>query len=136
MLSSYVGYNIFVGNPTNPNGITRTWSNLISHYSIRFTAKFYKIDSWANNTIFFMVDGVTAYLYTYNATNGGTTDFCGNPTPVTDPINTSFNDLIVSIDFTVTHTSSNLNIKIISNLVGSSGSWGLREVTVQMNACD
>lgn len=83
-----------------------------------------------------MVDGVTAYLYTYNATNGGTTDFCGNPTPVTDPINTSFNDLIVSIDFTVTHTSSNLNIKIISNLVGSSGSWGLREVTVQMNACD
>jgi hypothetical protein len=98
--------------------------------------KLYKIDSWLNNTIFFMVDGVTALVYTFNSTNGGTTDLCGNPTPVTDPINTSYNDLIVPISFTIPHTSSSIALKIVSNLVSSSGSWGIRDLLITMAACD
>jgi hypothetical protein len=83
-----------------------------------------------------MVDGVTAQLYTFTAANGGTTDFCGNPTPVTDPINTSFNDLIVPISFTLPHTANTLTIKVLSNLVGSAGSWGIRNLNITMQACD
>lgn len=125
-----------MGDTSSPNQITRTWANLIPHYSITVTAKLYKIDSWVNNTIFFMVDGVTAQLYTFTAANGGTTDFCGNPTPVPDSINTSFNDLIVPVSFTVPHTASGLTLKIISNLVSSSGSWGIRDLMITMEACD
>lgn len=83
-----------------------------------------------------MVDGVTVQVYTFNSTNGGTTDFCGNPTPVTDPINTSYNDLIVSVSFTIPHTSSTLVLKVLSNLASSSGSWGIRDVLITMAACD
>lgn len=83
-----------------------------------------------------MVDGVTAQLYTFTAANGGTSDFCGNPTPVTDSINTSFNDLIVAVSFTIPHSASTLTIKIISNLVSSSGSWGIRDMMITMAACD
>lgn len=125
-----------MGDPTNPSGITKTWLNLIPHYAITVTATFYKIDSWLNNTIFFMVDGTTAWLATYNSTNGGTSDFCGNPTPIPDTINTNFNDLIVPISFTVPHTASSLTIKVLSNLVGTSGSWGIRNLNITMQACD
>jgi len=59
---------------------------------MRVRAKFYKIDSWPNNTIFFIVDGVTVFLKTYNSLNAGTTNICGNPNPITDAINTNFND--------------------------------------------
>jgi hypothetical protein len=83
-----------------------------------------------------MVDGVTAQLYTFNAANGGTTDFCGNPTPVTDSINTSFNDLLVPVSITIPHTASTMTILIVSNLASSSGSWGIRDLTVTMQACD
>lgn len=83
-----------------------------------------------------MVDGVTVQVYTFNSTNGGTTDICGNPTPVTDTINTSFNDLIVSVSITIPHTSSSLTLRIISNLASSSGSWGIRDLLITMAACD
>lgn len=120
----------------NPSGIIKSWSNLIPHYAITVTATFYKIDSWLNNTIFFMVDGVTAWVGTYNSTNGGTSDFCGNPTPIPDAINTNFNDLIVPVSFTIPHTATSLTIKILSNLVGTSGSWGIRNLNITMQACD
>jgi len=90
-LHSNLGYNNFIGNPTTPNGITRTWTGLIPHFSIRITAKIYKIDSWVNNNLFIMVDGVSVKIYTFNSANGGTTDICGNPTPIPDTINTNFN---------------------------------------------
>lgn len=135
-ISENIGYSVFSGDPTTPASIYRTFTNLIPHYSVTVTANFYKIDSWVNNTIFFMVDGVTAKLYTFNAANGGSTDFCGNPTPVTDTINTSFNDLIVPVSFTVSHSASTLTIKIISNLIGTSGSWGIRDFNITMEACD
>lgn len=83
-----------------------------------------------------MVDGVTAWVGTYNSTNGGTSDFCGNPTPIPDAINTDFNDLIVPVSFTFPHTATSLTIKILSNLVGTSGSWGIRNLNVTMQACD
>jgi hypothetical protein len=83
-----------------------------------------------------MVDGVTAQLYTFTAANGGTTDFCGNPTPVADSINTSFNDLIVPVSFTVSHTASSFTLKMISNLMSSSGSWGIRDLNITIAACD
>ena len=83
-----------------------------------------------------MVDGVTAYLQTFTASNGGTTDFCGNPSPITNTVNTNYNDLVVPIDITVSHTSSTFTLKILSNLIGSSGSWGIRDLHITMEACD
>lgn len=73
-----------------------------------------------------MVDGVTAQLYTWNSTNGGTTDLCGNPSPIPDTINTNFNDLVTSLDVTLAHFSSSLNLTFISNLNSLAGSWGIR----------
>jgi hypothetical protein len=99
---------------------------------VTVSASFYKLDSWKGNTIFFMVDGVTAHLQTFDYTNGGTTDFCGNPTPVSDSINTNFNDIIVPISFTVTHAAPTLTLRILSNLVGNSGSWGIRNLNITM----
>lgn len=126
------GYNVFTGNPTNPAGITRTWTGLIPHHAIRITAKLYKIDSWVSNTLFVMVDGQTAKLYTFNAANGGSSDICGNPSPVADPLNTNFNEVIVSLDVSVAHSSSSLTIKVISNLMGTLGSWAIRDLNITL----
>ena len=83
-----------------------------------------------------MVDGTTAYTLTFNNTNAGSSDICGNPTPVADTVNTNFNDAIIPVSFTVSHTSPLLSLKIITNLVGDGGSWGFREFNLSILACD
>jgi hypothetical protein len=85
------GYNLFVGDTVSPTQISRQWLNLIPHSSVTITAKIYKIDSWPNNTIFAMVDNATVGLFTFNSTNPGSADICGNPTAITDSINTNYN---------------------------------------------
>lgn len=130
------GYNILVGNPSAPSSITKSWSGLIPHYSVTVSLKLYKIDSWVNATIFFMVDGTTAQLYTFDSSNGGTSDFCGNPTPIPDSVNTNYNDLITQVTFTVPHTAPSLTLTIVSNLYSPSGSWGIRDFNLTMGACD
>ena len=76
---------------TTPTQISRQWLNLIPHYSVTITAKIYKVDSWPNNTLFAMVDGTTVALFTFNSSNTGTADICGNPSPIPDSINTNYN---------------------------------------------
>jgi hypothetical protein len=83
-----------------------------------------------------MVDGTTAHTMTFDNTNAGSSDICGNPTPVADTVNTNFNDAIIPVSFTVLHTSSSLSLKIITNLVSDSGSWGFREFNFSILACD
>lgn len=82
------------------------------------------------------MDGVSVYTKTFDATNGGSTNLCGNPYPLTDSVNTNFNDVIQPIDITISHSSSTFTLKIISNLIGSSGSWGIRDILITMEACD
>lgn len=83
-----------------------------------------------------MVDGVTAFIKTYDSTNAGSINLCGNTNPIPDAVNTNFNDVILPIDFSISHSSSTLTLKIISNLIGSSGSWGIRDILITMEACD
>lgn len=121
-----------MGDTTNPNGITRTFSGLIPHFQIRLQATLYKIDSWNSNTFFIQADGTTIYASTFDSTNGGTTDFCGNPSPTPNSVDTNFNDLIVSVDVSFSHTASSLVIRMVSNLVSASGAWGLRDLNITM----
>ena len=73
-----------------------------------------------------MVDGVTAQILYFNSTSPGTSDICGNPTPIPDSINTNYNDYIVSLDMTVPHSASTLTLTFVSNLGGVLGAWGIR----------
>lgn len=41
---------------------------------------------------------------------------CGDPTPVIDSINTAFNDGIVTITTTISHTALSATITILSNI--------------------
>jgi hypothetical protein len=75
-----------------------------------------------------LVDGVSVQVYTFTSQNGGTVDLCGNPKPVIDSINTNFNEVVRSLNVNVPHTSSTLNITIVSNLVSNAGAWGIREL--------
>lgn len=131
-----LGYNVFTGDSANPNGIVRTWSNLISHYSVRIQATVYKIDSWTNSTFFAMVDGTSAALYTWNSSNGGTVDICGNPSPFIDSVNTNYNELITNINVTVPHSSSSLTVNFTSNLPNNLGFWGIKNIIITLQACD
>jgi hypothetical protein len=83
-----------------------------------------------------MVDGTTASTLTFNSTNPGTTDICGDPTPIADSINTNFNDASTTVSVTISHTSSTATISIVSNLAGTRGAWGVREFNLTMEACD
>jgi len=83
-----------------------------------------------------LVDGVSVQVYTFTSQNGGTTNLCGNPNPISDSINTNFNEVISFLNVTIPHSSSTLNITIISNLVSSAGAWGIRELSITLSACD
>ena len=130
------GYNVFTGDSTLPTQITRMWLNLIPHYSLTIAAKIYKIDSWPNATLFVMADGSTAGLFSFDSSNPGTSDLCGNPNPIPDSINTNYNDNLVTLNVTIAHSASSLTLTFISNLMGSAGSWGIRELNITMEACD
>lgn len=73
-----------------------------------------------------MVDSTSAAIFTFNSTNGGTSDLCGNPSPIYDSINTNYNDTIISLDVTVPHSGTSLTVEIVANLIGSKGAWGIR----------
>ena len=92
---------------------------------MRIKVKIYKIDSWVNETIFCMIDGVTVKLFTWNETTG-TTDLCGNPTPIPDSINKNYNDTFVNIDVVIPHSNPSINLTFISNLNSAAGAWGIR----------
>ncbi len=85
------GYNILYGDLANPTKISTTFPNLIPHYTVTISATVYKIDSWPNNTLFLQADGTTVALLTFNASNPGSSDICGNPSPTPDQVNTNFN---------------------------------------------
>ena len=72
-----------------------------------------------------MVDSVTKFTYTWGSSTG-TSDFCGNPNPVIDLVNTNFKDEVFSLDLRVPHTAQTLSLKMISTLDSLSGSWGIR----------
>lgn len=94
---------------------------------MRVQLALYKIDSWPTSTTFFLqVDSVTVRTVTFDSSNPGTSDLCGRSSPITDPINTSYNDNIVTIDVTVPHSAAALQLTMVSTLVGTSGSWGIR----------
>lgn len=69
----------------------------------------YKIDSWSNESMFVMVDNVAEKIYTFDQNSTGS-NICGDPFPSIDSINTNFNDSITTVDFTVNHTRSVLNL--------------------------
>jgi len=77
-----------------------------------------------------MVDGTTSATLTFNSTNPGTSDICGNPSPIPDSINTNYNDVSTTITATVNHTAATVTVELISNLLGSNGAWGVREVNI------
>lgn len=72
------------------------------------------------------MDSTTISTFTFNSANAGTSNLCGNPSPILDAINTNYNDKIVNVDITIPHTASTLTVEFISNLVGSTGAWGIR----------
>ncbi len=61
---------------------------------------------------------------------------CGDPNPVYDSINTNFKDSIVTLDATIPHNNSVLNLAFESDLNSGKGWWGIREITVQLLLCD
>lgn len=126
---------MFIGDSSNPNSITKTWAGLVSHYATQLSVTIYKIDSWIGNTLFIMLDGTTVQTYTFDATNGGTNDLCGNPTPIPDALNSNFNEVVVNMNITITHSASTLTLKMISNLNNGMGSWGIRNLNIVLLTC-
>ena len=130
------GYNVFVGDTATPTKISTTFSPLIPHYAVTVTTSVYKIDSWPNNTLFLQADAATVALLSFNGSNPGSADICGNPAPTFDTINTNFNENIATVNVTFPHSASSLTLAFLSNLIGSAGAWGIRALNVTMAACD
>ena len=82
-----------------------------------------------------MVDNVAQKIYTFDQNSTGL-NICGDPYPSIDSMNTNFNDSITTVDFTVNHTRSVLDLGFETNLNSDRGWWGLREIRVTMMLCD
>lgn len=132
----HVGYGVFSGDLTNPSKISKTWTSLIPHHSLRIRLALYKIDSWPTCTFFLQADAVTVKTLTFSSLNPGTSDTCGTPSPITDSVNLNYNEAVEYLDVTVAHSSPSLQLTMVSNLATTSGSWGIRELNLTMEACD
>lgn len=127
------GYGLFTGDPTSqPTFITRTWTGLPAHWSIRVRAKIYKIDSWTGESLIVTIDGSAVGSYSWSATFGGS-DTCGTASPSTVTV---YNDGFVLLDHNMSHTAGTLTIQFSSDLwVRGSAYWGIREFQLDLDGC-
>lgn len=94
----------------------------------------YKIDSWDDERLFVMVDGQSVDIRTWG-TATGTTDICGDPSPLIDATNPNYNEHIVDVSVTVPHVDSTLVLQLVSSLDSWTGSWGLRDLQINLTTC-
>lgn len=113
------------GSVTTPTQIQKNYINLPPHFQVRIQMKVYKIDSWINEKLFILLDGITKFTYTWDSTVG-TSDICGNQNPITDTLNTNFKEESFLFDQTFRHTAQTLSFTMVSSLDSISGSWGFR----------
>ena len=63
-------------------------------------------------------------------------NICGDPIPVIDSVNSNYNDTVINLNLTYTHTSPTMNIEFETDLNSDRGWWGIRNLKVSMDLCD
>lgn len=84
--------------------------------------------------MFIVVDGTSIEIFNWNSTTG-TTNLCGDPDPFTNTYNLQYYDKIVTYSETFTHTSSTLDLELVSSLDSWTGSWGFRDFSIVLAPC-
>ncbi|KAL4489764.1 hypothetical protein ABPG72_022404 [Tetrahymena utriculariae] len=107
--------------------ISRSWTGLAPHWSIRVGYTLWKIDQWNNQNFNVTADSTVVQLITYGS-NAGTSDLCGfNNQP----------DLFQNQVANFTHNSTTLTINFRTNLTNnvSAQSFGLSNLYVLVDYC-
>ena len=105
--------------------LTKNYSNLPSHSSIKVTFTLYLLDNWNGDSIEVFFDATSISNVSYTTSSAGNTNICGN----------SSIDMIKNITLTRNHSASLFNIKIQSHInlrfdYGLTLSWGIRNLQI------
>ena len=110
--------------------ILKNYTNIVPHYNARITLFFMKIDDWNNNEVMVFVDEIklpTSLIF--NSLNDSSImKLCGN---------LSKTEAIRPVDLFFPHNSSNLLLKISTNLnfTPDIASWGIYNLSVSIFIC-
>ncbi|KAL4493949.1 hypothetical protein ABPG72_021966 [Tetrahymena utriculariae] len=88
------------------SSVSRSWTGLAPHWSIRIGFTVWKIDQWSNQNFFVSVDGQNKTAIQFSE-NSGSDNICGYG---------SFNDQNKKQFVNITHTSTTLNLKFFTDL--------------------
>ncbi|EAR95046.2 TNFR/NGFR cysteine-rich region family protein (macronuclear) [Tetrahymena thermophila SB210] len=107
--------------------ISRSWTGLAPHWSIRIGYTLWKIDQWNNQNFILSVDGSVVQQIPYGS-NVGTSDLCGFNNQL---------DLFQNQIANFTHSSTTLTINFSNSLSGNVGtqSFGLSNLYVLVDYC-
>jgi hypothetical protein len=84
--------------------------------------------------MFVMADGVSMIILNWGV-NTGTSDICGQANYIPNIYNPQYNEYIYQFNQTISHTDSTLTLKLISSLASWAGSWGIRELSINLTSC-
>ena len=105
--------------------LTKTYSLLPAHTSIKVIFTLYLLDSWTGDSIEVLFDSTSVSKVAYTTTSFGNADICGK----------SSIDMIKNITLTQNHNNSKFTIKIQSHISllfddGYTLSWGVRDMQI------
>ena len=111
--------------------LSKSYTNIVPHYKIRITFYFLKIDTWDSKTVSVFMNTspellIDSKLFTINQYTS-ITQACGSSIP----------EALRQFDIYKDHFTSNIDIKISTNLAVSSsiGSWGIFEFKLYVDRC-
>ena len=104
--------------------LTKTYSSLPSHSSIKVVFTLYLLDLWNGQSIEVVFDSTSVSNVAYT-TEAGSVDICGN----------TYKDMIKNITLSQIHSANSFKIKIQSHIsltsdYGYSLSWGIRDMQI------
>ncbi|KAL4476414.1 hypothetical protein ABPG74_010147, partial [Tetrahymena malaccensis] len=107
--------------------VTRIWTGLAPHWSIRIGFSIWKIDQWNNENFYLAIDSAVKQTFQFNS-NSGSSNICGYG---------NYKDLNQPALVNFTHSSSQLNITFYSNLVSNVQieSFGISNLYVLIDFC-
>ena len=109
---------------------TKTVSNLLPHYKARIKTRFYKIDTWAGESLTVKIDTTDLSITSLNSWGLEDAFYYGNLCSDAGGYENT-----VFIDEEFLHTSSTMAVTFSSNLA-TTGKWGFSHVSLYIYRCD
>ncbi|CAD8162475.1 unnamed protein product [Paramecium octaurelia] len=113
-----------IGQFTGTKELQKQYTSLDPHFKVILQVQVWKFDVWNANSFQIVIDGQVLATELFN--NDEVTQLCGD---------SSGGEKLKNIEITFSHTSDSMLIKMKSDLILTTGSWGVRAFRLFLGKC-